>query len=414
MSKRRLFLAIFIIPVAGAQPPDVTDRPELLASNVVNAANYAAGIVTPGEVAILYARNAGPVHLAESHLDSTGKLATEVGDTRVFFDDIPAPVFYSVRGQIGVVVPYEISGRRTTSILIEYEDVRSIPVEIPVVAAAPTLFTLDLSGTGQAAMLNQAGCCNSPRSPAMLGSYVQLYATGVGQTNPPGIDGFFSDYPRLADYPVPQLPVKVTVGGVPAQILYAGEAPLHVSGNFVVNFRVPTNAPVGDAVPLTLTIGDFRSPQGITMATRSPVERVLIVDHDPATRQSLVKMFQDAGYAALAAPDAEHALSSAQERRPDLMICEGIAIGRGPRNSTKEPGHETHRHSRAAHIGNSKSRRSGRRAGGIEKTPSSREPSRAQPPVARGASISLNCVRLRLRRCCRRCSLPPRPICAAR
>ena len=58
--------------------------------------------------------------------------------------------------------------------------------------ASPALFTLDASENGA------EGCCPQPRlkhkfsvkiAPAGGGTLVALYATGAGQTNPPGMDG---------------------------------------------------------------------------------------------------------------------------------------------------------------------------------------------------------------------------------
>ena len=297
-------------------------KPELLPRDVVSAANYASGAVIPGQVVILYPANAGPSNLAESHLDGAGKMASSTGGTRILFDDIAAPVVYASRGQVGVVVPYALSDKKNTSIVVEYQGQRSDPLILPVAPAAPALYTLDSSGKGQAAMLNETGCCNSSRNPATQGSVAQIFATGAGQTTPRGIDGLYSDYSRLADYPKPQLPVSVMVGGIPAEILYAGEASLHVSGTFVVNFRIPANAPVGNAVPLVLRIGDYQSPDDVTMAIRSSAQRVLVVDRDPVTRQALNKMLSDSGYEVAIAQDGQQAASLAKEHPPDLMICD--------------------------------------------------------------------------------------------
>ncbi len=309
-------LAIVIacaLPSRGQVQPEKA-RPGLSSRDVVSAANYSAGTVTPGQVLVLYPSSAGPSTLAESHLDQDGKMATSTGDTRVLFDGIPAPIVYAAYGHLGVIVPYGLSEQKTTSLVIEYQGLRSDPLTLPVVPAAPALYTLDSSGKGQAAMLNQAGCCNSARNPAAPGSVSQLFATGAGQTTPRGTDGLYSDYSRLPDYPKPQLPVTVTVGGIPAEILYAGEASLHVAGTFVVNFRVPPNAPVGDAVPIVLAVGESRSPDGVTMAIRSAVERVLLLDRDPVTRQALGKAFRDSGF--------QVSLSQSGEIPPDLLICD--------------------------------------------------------------------------------------------
>jgi uncharacterized protein (TIGR03437 family) len=66
-------------------------------------------------------------------------------------------------------------------------------------------------------MLNEKGCCNSAGNPAVRGAFAALYATGAGQTTPSGIDGAMAAFDRAADYPVPVLPVRVTVGGRPWQ-----------------------------------------------------------------------------------------------------------------------------------------------------------------------------------------------------
>src|SRR5437764_174316 len=99
-------------------------------------------------------------------------------------------------------------------------------------------------------MLNDTGCCNSGRNPSMRGSMATLFATGEGQTTPRGVDGSISRYRPGSALPKPLLPVSVTVGGVPAEVVYAGEAADQVAGSLQVNFRIPRNAPVGEAVPL--------------------------------------------------------------------------------------------------------------------------------------------------------------------
>ncbi len=226
-----------------------------------------------------------------------------LGETRVLFDGIAAPMTYSLRGQAGAVVPYEIANRKTTEVVVEYQGARSAPVTLAVVDSVPAVFTLDLSGQGQAAILNETGCCNSARNPATRGTVASLYATGEGQTRPLGISGNLSVYRKTSDYPVPQLPVQVTVGGERAEILYAGEAPHAVAGLLQVNFRVPPRAPLGDAVPIVLKIGNSQSADGITMAVRSAVRRVLIIDTESAVRKRLSRVLRSAGFDVVTASD---------------------------------------------------------------------------------------------------------------
>jgi uncharacterized protein (TIGR03437 family) len=299
------------------------EGPELFARDVVNAAATTGGQVVPGETILLFPSNAGPTELARLQVDRDGRVSSMIGETRVLFDGIPAPMGYSVSGHICAIVTYEVSGRQTTEVVVEYQGVRSPPVSVPVARSAPALFTLDLSGKGQAAMLNETGCCNSTRNPAMRGSVVALYATGEGQTTPAGVDGKVATSDRTSGLPAPRLPVRVTLGGVPAEITYAGEAPQMI-GSLQVNFRVPANAPVGDAVPIVLTVGNYRSPDGVTMAVRSRTPLVLVIDDDAAVRSRLSGIMAGAGYNVLTAQNTREALDQAKDQPIDLVIS-GLA-----------------------------------------------------------------------------------------
>ncbi len=245
------------------------DGPELRAGDIVNAADYRGGGVTPGEVVVLFPAGAGPQRIAAWDLTNEGKPSSPVGATRVLFDNIAAPVVYAMKGQVAAIVPFEVSQRTETQVVLEYNGARSRPVTLPVIRSAPALFTLDASGKGQAAMLNETGCCNSIRNPAPQGTVVSLYATGDGQTAP-----WTMQSSKLA--------VTVTVGGVTGEILDVRNI-----GVLQVNFRVPADAPTGDAVPLVLAVDESRSSGAVTMAVRSSRRRVLVVSPDQAVGEWL-------------------------------------------------------------------------------------------------------------------------------
>lgn len=291
---------------------------------LVRAPDHVAGPVSPGEIVILHPREAGPTVLIGAQLDPAGNVTTSLGGTRVLFDGVPAPLAYAVSGDIMAIVPYEIAGHSSTQVVVEYQGVPSPAVTLDVVESAPALFTLDSTGHGQAAMLNELGCCNSARNPAKRGSLATLYATGEGQTIPSGITGAVSFYNRPAEYPVPRLPVRVTVGGEPAEIVWQGEAPHAVTGLFQVNFRVPANAPLGDAVPVTLTVGDASSPLGVTMAVRPAASRVLLIDPDPITRDWFQRNLAKAGYEVAVSRTAAEV--DRQSRAPVDLLILSLAI----------------------------------------------------------------------------------------
>lgn len=145
------------------------------------------GGVSPGQLVTFFGRDMGPAVLAGARLDGAGLVASSVAGTRVLFDDVPAPIIYTSAGQLSVVVPYAIEGKATTQVQVEFEGRRSNTIALPVVAAAPAIFTADSSGRGQGAILNQNGSLNNIRNQADRGSVVVLYLTGEGATNPTGL-----------------------------------------------------------------------------------------------------------------------------------------------------------------------------------------------------------------------------------
>jgi uncharacterized protein (TIGR03437 family) len=285
------------------------DDPGLSAERIVNAADYHAGAVAPSEVVVLYPTNAGPSQMISWHIDTLhiAQHPTDpIGETRVLFDGEPAPIVYTMGGQICSIVPYHVSGKAATEVVVEYQGRRSPPVTLPVVASAPALFTLDASGRGQAAMLNDTGCCNSVRNPVARGKVAVLYATGEGLALP--ANGKFSESP---------VPVKVTIGGVLAEVLWAANV-----GIFQINVRVPAKAPVGDSVPVALSVGNVQSSALVTMAVRSARQQILVVESDPAVRRRLAAILTSPDYDIVTAPDIAHALNAAKDRHFDLVIAD--------------------------------------------------------------------------------------------
>jgi uncharacterized protein (TIGR03437 family) len=132
----------------------------------------------------------------------------------------------------------------------------------PVVDSVPGIFTQNGSGQGAAAALNQDYSLNTASTPAAKGSIISVYATGEGLTTPPGIDGMIAG--GILTKPIP--PVTATINGEPAEVLYAGGAPLEVAGVLQVNVRIPVTAESGSAVAIQIQGGDNISLKGVTIA----------------------------------------------------------------------------------------------------------------------------------------------------
>ncbi len=228
---------------------------------VVDAASQRADPVSPGKIVVIYGAGLGPTELIQNQ-PRDGLFSTELAGTTVSFNGIAAPILYTSATGVAAIVPYAITGT-TAQVTVTYQGQVSATLTVPVTASAPSLFTLNQTGAGQAAAINAVdGTVNTAANPVKIGGYISLYATGEGQTEPGGLDG------RLAGStpPRPVLQVKVTVGGVPATVQYAGGAPGFVAGLMQVNVQIPSGVQPGGYVPLVLQVGERTSSPAVWIA----------------------------------------------------------------------------------------------------------------------------------------------------
>jgi len=106
-----------------------------------------------------------------------GMSRTELAGTRVLFNGFPAPLLYVSKGQINAVVPFELAGSTRASVQVVQNGVNFNSLDVPVLDAAPAVFTVDVFG--QAAVLNEDGSLNSVSNPARQGSIISIFATGA-------------------------------------------------------------------------------------------------------------------------------------------------------------------------------------------------------------------------------------------
>jgi uncharacterized protein (TIGR03437 family) len=252
-----------IIAYSLTPAPQVGNKPLFIGASVVDAASEQSGAVTPGKIIVLYGNRLGPSTLSTAQV-ANGKLTNSLGGTQVLFDGTPAPLLYTSGGQVSAIVPYAVDGKAGTQVTVRNGSNVSDTIALPVTAAAPAIFSVDYTGSGQGAILNQDLTVNSSSNAAAAGSIVVIYATGEGQTNPAGVDGLIANGPAYAK---PNLPVTVTIGGIAADVVYAGAAPVETAGLMQVNVRVPAGLPPGDNA-VTVSVGSASSQPGITLALK--------------------------------------------------------------------------------------------------------------------------------------------------
>ena len=228
-----------------------------------NSASGATGSLAPGEIVTLYGSGIGPDQLVQATPGADGLYDPQLAGTVVTINGIAAPLLYAWTTQTAAIVPYGVTGPSAWA-TVTYNGMPAGTLTVPVAASAPGVFTADSSGQGQAAALNQDTTPNSPATPAKIGDTIVLFATGEGQTSPPGVDG----KPATGTLPQPVLPVTVTIGGQTAHVVYAGAAPNEVAGVMQLNVQIPSGIQTGDAVPVILWVGYAASQSGVTVAIR--------------------------------------------------------------------------------------------------------------------------------------------------
>jgi trimeric autotransporter adhesin len=229
------------VPVTLDATPSPTKPPQI--ASVVNAASGLPGALAPGEIFSLFGLGVGGTLLVNG---------------------VPAPLLYTSSGQVNAVVPFEAGTSGIAKVKIAVAGVSSAEWGIPLAPAAPAIFTLNASGAGPGAVLNQDYSVNSAANPAAHGSIIQIFGTGQGVTSPPSLTGAVSTGAGNSAV----LPVKVTIGGIDAIVQYQGAAPGLISGSLQVNAFVPPDVTPGIAVPLSISIGGLASQPGVTIAVR--------------------------------------------------------------------------------------------------------------------------------------------------
>ena len=235
--------------------------PEAVPEAVVGAADFQQNGVAPAQLITLFGEGIGPSDL---QVFSTvgGAVSSYLGDTQVLFDGVPAPLLAVVFGQINAIVPNSVAGKKSVEMQVLYRGEMSESILVPAQAALPSLFTLDGSGKGQGAILNGNGTLNLHTNPARRGTIVTLFGTGGGLTITPPADGSVVSGNGLA------LAENVTVeiGGVPADILWAGNPPGVVYGVLQINLRLPFGGLQPGPASVVISVGDSKSADAATVA----------------------------------------------------------------------------------------------------------------------------------------------------
>ena len=267
--------------------PDARPKPSFEAAGFVDAAAGGAP-PSPGGLASLYGTFDTELAIAQTIplprvlgdtvqvrfvVDEAGSAALSHGrKNQAAQIELPAPLLFVSAGQINLQIPWEVDADAgTVTAIVSVNGVDSDPIELPVAAVSPGVFTADF-GPGRAIAINPDGSLAQPAGslgnsrPAVPGETLQFLVTGLGATNPPGVTGPNSydldgNFVRRDTVQQP----TVLIGGVEAPVVFSGLSPEFV-GVFQINATVPAGVTPGGAVPLVIEIGGISSRDDVTMA----------------------------------------------------------------------------------------------------------------------------------------------------
>jgi uncharacterized protein (TIGR03437 family) len=242
-------------------------------AGVTNSASGAAGIESGSWVSI-YGTGLATTTRSWQASDFTGTaLPTTIDNVTVLIDGKNAAIAYVSPGQLNVQAPADTATGTVPVVVTNLNGTAAGSAKLQ--NYAPGLFTFQ--GKYAAALHNSDGVPVAPAGylggsaisrPAQPGESIQIYATGLGPTTPAVPPGQLVAAPAaLAN--LTQL--KVTVGGVPATLQYAG---MVAPGEYQINLIVPPQSNGDQAI--VVSVGGASSASTVDLPIENAVTGISI------------------------------------------------------------------------------------------------------------------------------------------
>jgi adhesin/invasin len=247
---------IVITPATSANPLNasqtvvvslVVGAPAIFPGGIVDAASFSPdGSAASGELMSLFGTNLAVATNSAASLP----LPTQLSGTQVLVNGTAAPLFFVSAGQINFELPAVTGGVATVAVATG--GLTSSPaMQLSLLAAHPGIFVVG-GGQNLGQILNANSSANSPANPATAGQTIQIFATGLGLTNPtltPGQGGN-----AVAPFNNTVIVPTVTIGGINATVSFSAAAP-NLAGVYQVNAVVPAGLPSGGFVAVQISAG---------------------------------------------------------------------------------------------------------------------------------------------------------------
>jgi len=245
-----------VLSVVAKGPPTISFK------GVVDNAIFGAGdAITSGDVAVVLGDQ---LSFSPLTVGKAPPLATQIGGAQILVNGSPAPMYYASYNQLAFQVPFGLPPQTQASVQVIRDGQAGNTVSVAIANRAPRLL---LVGGGPYGAITFGDGVSYPfpngafpglnTHPAQAGDVIVLYAIGLGATDPgvllgdPAPSGPLS---QLIDTPTVNLfnTGQTSVTTTPS---FAGLTP-GFAGLYQVNVTIPSNAPRGSNVNLTLGFND--------------------------------------------------------------------------------------------------------------------------------------------------------------
>jgi uncharacterized protein (TIGR03437 family) len=208
---------------------------------VEDAAGYQPAI-SPGAWVVIFDTN--PSLKARTWNPDTeiinGKFPTQLDGVSVTIDGKSAAMYYISPGQLNVQAPDDTATGPVQVVVTTPQGTAATTATMQTVSPGLFMYPVASRYYAIAQHLTQPYLVG-PSNPAQPGETLVLWATGFGPTSPPTPSGQVV----TTAFPVVNLSaITLTIGGKPAQVLWAG---ITIAGEWQLNIQVPQGLPSGDA-----------------------------------------------------------------------------------------------------------------------------------------------------------------------
>jgi uncharacterized protein (TIGR03437 family) len=241
-------LTLFLVLTVTA----IAQNPSITAAGIVNSASYApvglpSSAIAQGSIFVIFGTNMGPSALMQA---STFPLPTALGGTsmKVTVNGTTTnPIMiYTSANQVAAIMPSS-TPVGTGTLTLTYNGNSSSAVPVTVVSGSFGIYTLNEAGNGPGIITDANYKVIERNNAAKPGDVLIIWGTGLGP-----VQGNEAGGALPGD--MPNLPLKVYVGGSQANVTYRGRSGCCAGLDQIV-FTVPSGV-TGCSVPVTVQIGD--------------------------------------------------------------------------------------------------------------------------------------------------------------